>query len=138
MWVVAGGLAASSLSACALYTPDSVEDRQRLPSCGEYENENEPVSPDERGKNRCILDALAQGQQAELIRTLHGDDGGPWIEYVRVLGANRVEVFLDMTRDTEAGPEARWTRWLCRDLQETGGYLEWVGCREIPLEDAGL
>ena len=49
------------LSACASFTPEAVEIRALLPSCGEYENRNEPVSPDERRKNRCILDARDQG-----------------------------------------------------------------------------
>jgi hypothetical protein len=126
-----------SVSACS-YTPDSVENRTRLPSCGEYEDRNEPASTDQRRKNRCILDALDQGRQAELIRTWYGDDGGPITEYVRVLGADRVEMFVDATRDTkEAGPEARWSRWLCQGLDETPhGTVEGAGCREIPLEDA--
>ena len=132
--VIAGVLALASLSACASYTPDSVENRAKLRSCGEYENRNDPVSSDELRKNRCILDALDQGRQAELIRTLHGDDSGPYIEYVRVLGADRIEVFVDATRDVEYGPHARWSRWLCHDLQETNGYLEWADCREIPLD----
>jgi hypothetical protein len=53
----------------------------------------------------------------------------------RLLGANRIEVFVDTTRDTEANPRG-WSRWLCHDLQETNGYLEPVDCREIPLEGA--
>ena len=120
------------VSACASYTPAAVENRAQLPTCGEYENRNEPVSADERMKNRCILEALDEGRPAELIRTLHGIEGDPYTEYVRVLGANRVEVFVDATRDTEAGPEARWSRWLCQDLHETRGYLERVACRETP------
>jgi hypothetical protein len=131
---IAGALVPALLSACASYTPEAVENRAQLPSCGEYENRNDPVSPDERRKNRCILDALNQGRPAELIRTLHGEDGGPYEEYVRILGADRVEVFVDATRDTEAGPEARWSRWLCEDLHETHGYLERVDCRETPLD----
>jgi hypothetical protein len=59
----------------------------------------------------------------------------PSTEYVRILGAERVEVFVDATRDTETGPEARWSRWLCQSLHETNGYLERVNCREIPLAD---
>ncbi|HEY7561427.1 MAG TPA: hypothetical protein VH650_04555 [Gaiellaceae bacterium] len=122
------------LSACASYTPAAVETRAQLPSCGEYENRNEPVSLDERRKNRCILDALDRGRPAELIRTLYGEDAGPYIEYVRVLGADRVEVFVDATRDTELATEDQWTRWLCHDLRETNRSLEQVGCREIPLD----
>jgi hypothetical protein len=134
---IAGALALASLSACASYTPSAVENRVKLPSCGEYENRNEPYSPEQLRKNRCILDALDQGRQAELIRTLHGIDGGPHIEYLRVLGAGRIEVFVDATRDVEyGGPEARWSHWLCHDLQETNGYLERLGCREIGLDDS--
>ena len=134
LWVVAGALALCSFSGCS-YIPDSVKNRTQLPSCGEYENRNEPVSPDQLRKNRCILDALDEGRPAELIRTLHGIEGAPYTEYVRVLGAGRVEVFVDATRDTEAGPEARWSRWLCRDLQEADGYLERLDCREIHLDE---
>jgi hypothetical protein len=133
---IAGALALASLSACASYTPSAVENRAKLPSCGEYENRNELASPEQLRKDRCILDALDEGRQAELIRTLHGDDGGPHIEYLRVLGADRIEVFLDTTRDTEANPRA-WSRWLCRDLQETDyGYVEWLDCREVALDDS--
>jgi hypothetical protein len=113
-----------------------VKNRTKLPSCGEYEKRNGPASPEQLRKNRCSLDALDQGRQAELITTVH--DGGPIFEYLRVLSADRIEVFVDATRDVEhGGPEARWSRWLCEDLRETNGYLERVGCREIPLEDAG-
>jgi hypothetical protein len=107
----------------------------KLPSCGEYETGNEPSSPEQIRQNRCILDALARGRQAELIVTLQPIDGGPVTEYVRVLGADRIEVFIDSTRDTEANPRA-WSRWLCRDLTETDGYLKWLGCREIALDDS--
>jgi hypothetical protein len=132
--VVAGALALALLSACGSYTPSAVENRAKLPSCGEYEDRNEPYSPEQLRMNRCILDALDQGRQAELLRTLHGIDGGPHIDYLRVLGADRIEVFVDATRDSESGPNARWSRWLCHDLQETNGYLEQVGCREIGLD----
>jgi hypothetical protein len=135
--IAAGVLGLWSLSACS-YTPDAVKNRTRLPSCGEYENRNQPASTDQLTKNRCILDALDQGRQAELIRTWYGEDGGPVTDYVRVLGADRVEMFVDGTRDTEAGPETRrWSRWRCQGLHESPhGTLEGVGCREIPLEGA--
>jgi hypothetical protein len=129
--MLAATLALASLSACS-YTPSAVENRAALPSCGEYELGNEPSSPEQLRMNGCILDALAEGRQAEVIVTFHGIDGGPVTEYVRVLGAGRIEVFVDSTRDTEANPRD-WSRWLCRDLQETDGYLEWLGCREIAL-----
>ena len=134
--LVAGGLILLSLSACS-YTPDSVENRKQLPSCGEYENANEPYSPDQLRKNRCVIDAFGEGRQAELIVTLATVEGDAYTEYVRVLGAGRVEVFVDLTGDTEAGPEARWSRSLCRDLELTGGRLERVDCREIPLDEPG-
>jgi hypothetical protein len=125
------------LSACGSYTPSAVENRAQLRSCGEYEDGNEPYSLEQLRKIRCILDALDQGRQAELIRTLHGIDGGPHIEYLRVLSADRIEVFVDATRDVEyGGPNARWSRWLCHDLQESNGYLERLGCREIGLDDS--
>jgi len=127
-------LALASVGACS-YTPDSVEKRPRLPSCGQYESKHEPYSSDQLRQNRCLLDALDEGRQAELIVTLAPLDGGPVTESVRVLGPGRIELFVDSTADTEAGPGARWSRWLCRDLQEVDGYLERVGCRKIPLED---
>ena len=80
-----------------------------------------------------MLDALAEGRQAELLVTLLPIDGGPVTEYVRVLGADHIEVFVDSTRDTEANPRA-WSRWLCSDLTENAGYLERLGCREIGLD----
>ena len=121
------------LSACGSYTPSAVENRAKLRSCGEYEIGNEPSSPERLRKNRCILDALAEGRQAELIVTLLPIDGGPITEYVRVLAADRIEVFVDSTRDTEANPRA-WSRWLCSDLTENAGYHERLGSREIGLD----
>ena len=62
--VIAGALVLALLSACS-YTPSAVENRAKLRSCGEYEIGNEPSSPERLRKNRCILDALAEGRQAE-------------------------------------------------------------------------
>ena len=62
-------------------------------------------------------------------------DGGPITEYVRVLGPDRIEVFVDSTKDTESNPQA-WSRWLCSDLTENAGDLERLGCREIALDDS--
>jgi hypothetical protein len=132
--LAAGGLAFGSLSACS-YTPSSVENRPRLPSCGQYENLNQPPSADQRRKNRCILNALANGRRAELVVTHATIEGDPITEYLRVVGPDRVEAFVDATRDSEAGPEARWSHWLCRGLEEQGAYLNTVDCREISADE---
>jgi hypothetical protein len=79
--------------------------------------------------------ALAQGGRAELVVTLATVEGDPFTEYVRVLGRDRVEVFVDSTRDSEAGGEARWSHWLCRGLEEHAGFLERLHCREIPVDE---
>jgi hypothetical protein len=94
-----------------------VENRPKLPACGEYENRNEPASPEQLRIDRCIRNALDQGRRAELVRTVHGRDGGQYIENLPVLGTDQIEVFVDATRDVESGPEARWSRWLCHDLR---------------------
>ena len=112
-----------------------MENRPQLPSCGRYENLNQPPSADQRRRNRCILNALANGRRAELIVRLATIEGDPITEYVRVVGRDRVEVFVDATRDSEGGPEARWSHWLCRGLEEQGGYLNRVDCREIPVDE---
>jgi hypothetical protein len=127
-------IALASLSACS-YTPDAVKGRKPLPSCGEYENKNQPPSPDQLEMNRCILDALADGRQAELVATSHTIEGDPIPRYYRVLGPERVEVFTDSTRDAYAGSGAKWGRLLCRDLRQVAGYLEPVDCRNLPLDE---
>jgi hypothetical protein len=130
--IVIAGLAVVSLASCS-YTPSAVENRTQLPSCGSYENLNEPLTTDQRRKNRCILDALAEGRRAELVRIWATEEGDPITEYFRVLGPDKVEVFHDPTSDSLA--DAGWSHWLCRGLEEQRGTFERVGCREIPVEE---
>jgi hypothetical protein len=133
MWIAAMGLAAAPLSACASYTPDSVEDRQPLPSCGRYENLNRPVTVDQKRKNQCLLDALAAGRRVELIRTYATVEGDPITEYYRVLGPRRLEIFVDSTRDSFG--DRKWSHWLCRGVERSDvGFPEWSDCRQVPLD----
>jgi len=120
------------LGACG-YTPSALDSWPEKPSCGRWENRNEPVSADQRGKNHCILGALADGRRAELIVTYHTIEGDPITEYYRVLSPGRVESFVDSTRDSYGS--RKWAHFLCRGIGEDGGYLFGENCREIPVDE---
>jgi hypothetical protein len=95
---------------------------------------NEPLTTDQLRKNRCILDAFAEGRRAELVRTWATEEGDPITEYVRVLGRSTVEVFQDSTSDSF--DDSGWSHRVCRGLEEHRGNFVTVGCREIPVEEA--
>jgi hypothetical protein len=130
--VAALGLAI--LPACS-YSPSALESWPDEPSCGRYENLNEPRSTDQRQKDQCLLDALAAGRPAELIRTFATIEGDPITEYYRVLGAGRVEVFVDSTQDSFGS--RKWTHLLCEDVAIEARHLDAVfeGCREISVDE---
>jgi hypothetical protein len=82
----------------------------------------------------CILEAHAEGRLAELIQTVPGEEGGSETKYFRVLGRNRVELFVDGTNLAE--PEG-WSHSLCAGLRRYEDvdefYLDATGCRGIAL-----
>ena len=106
-------LALLLLPACE-YKPSALGDWRDDPSCGRYENRNEPVSAEQERANRCLLDAFDEGRPAELVATHHGEDGGPITTYFRMLGPHRVEVFVDSTADVESPPAAMGAHGLRR------------------------
>jgi hypothetical protein len=132
--VCAAAFGLTLLPACS-YSPSALESWPEEPSCGRYENLNEPVSADQRQKDRCLLDALASGRPAQLIRTYAAIDGGPITEYYRVLGARRLEVFIDSTQDSEGSQE--WAHLLCEEVRDDVAELDAIldGCREISVDE---
>ena len=123
------------LPACE-YTPSALGDWRDDPSCGRYENRNEPVSVEQERANRCFLDAFEEGRPAELVATHHGDDGGPITTYYRILGPHRVEVFVDSTADIESHPQ-RWVHMVCDgvvdDPLDVG--VDTAECRELSVDE---
>jgi hypothetical protein len=128
-----GGALAALLSACT-YTPSALEEWPDSPSCGEWENRNEPASADQRRKSRCLLDAFAAGRQAELYVTYHTIEGDPIREYIRVLGSGRVETFIDSTDDSYGSQE--WTHLLCKGISDESGFVYGDDCREVSVDQA--
>jgi hypothetical protein len=132
------GIAALALlaaTACS-YKPSALEDWPEEPSCGRYENLNEPVSADHRRGNQCLLDAFAAGRPAELVVTSPTIDSGPITTYYRVLGPGRVEVFIDSTKDSYSSQ--RWVHLVCDEVAEgEGGFVssDYGGCREISVDE---
>jgi hypothetical protein len=121
-------------SACS-YTPSALDDWPEEPSCGRYENRNDPALAEQRWKNRCLLDAAAEGRPAQLVLTYMTVEGDPITEYYRVLGPRRVEIFVDATQDPLGSDQ--WTHLLCDEVAEDGGllYAVAVGCREISVDE---
>jgi hypothetical protein len=115
------------------YTPSALERWPEDPSCGSYENRNEPVSSEQRRKNGCLLDALAEGRRAELVATFMTIEGDPITEYYRVLGPHRAEVFIDSTADSYG--TQKWTHHVCDSVEEDSGFLHGVDCRAISVDE---
>jgi hypothetical protein len=100
-----------------------------------YENRNEPVSAEQRGRNRCLLDALAEGRQAQLVLTYMTVEGDPITEYYRILVPRRIEVFIDATQDPPGSQ--KWSHMLCDEVAEDGGFIHAVAgrCRQISVDE---
>jgi hypothetical protein len=128
-----GGALAALLSACS-YTPSALEEWPGSPSCGQWENRNEPASPGQQRKTRCLLDSFEAGRPAELYLVFHSVEGDPIREYYRVLGPGRVEVFIDATADSFG--DQTWTHLLCGRIANELGYVYRDDCREVPRDRA--
>lgn len=84
--------------------PDWWVDRDPVPSCGVFEPEDVRFDNDElAAANRCLPDALAAGESAELELTQHTDEGEPVTDLLRVTGPDRVEWFVDRRFDSFGG-----------------------------------
>jgi hypothetical protein len=129
-----GFFALSTAPGCS-YTPSVLEAWPEKPSCGRYENRNEPVSADQIRKNRCLLDAVAAGRPAQLIRTYATIEGDPITEYYRVLGPGRVELFIDSTPG-QFGAQ-KWIHMVCEEVAEDADFVYGVSetCDEIPVNE---
>lgn len=105
--------------------PDWVTNRSAMPSCGE-EVLDRGVADDEDGWN-CLLAALDDRRDAELVRNLTTTEGDPIVQIVRVHADGRIELMIDATRDSFGS--GRWERLECDRLLQGGG---WEGCLEVP------
>ena len=129
--LVLAGVLAALVSACS-YTPSALETWPDAPSCGRWENRNETVSAEQRRKTRCLLDAFEAGRAAELYLVYHSVEGDPIREYYRVLGPDRVEVFIDSTADSNANQ--KWSHLLCAKVAVESGYVSGDDCRELSVD----
>jgi hypothetical protein len=129
----AHALALAALGGCASYTPSALEAWPDEPSCGTWENLNEPVSAAQREGNRCLLEAFAAGRPAELFYTYVTIEGDSIHAYVRVLGPDRVEWLVDATGDSYG--KQVWRHTLCRGVYDDGGRLSGEDCRALPLDE---
>jgi hypothetical protein len=66
------------------------------------------------------------------VVTYHTVEGDPITEYYRILGPNRLEGFIDSTRDSYAN--GKWSHVVCDRLAEDSGFVYAEGCREIPVD----
>jgi hypothetical protein len=133
--IALAALALFAATACS-YEPSALQGWPEEPSCGRFENLNEPLSAEHRRGNQCLLDAFAAGRPAELVVTTATIDSGPITHYFRVLGQRRVEVFVDATNDTEGS--SRWVHLVCNDVREgDGGFVsaDYGSCREISVDE---
>ena len=116
--------------------PARLVDWPERPSCGSYHRGHE--RPDQvtglSETNECILRALREGEFAEAVATHTTVEGAPIVNYIRVLGPGRVEVFHDTTADTFGSQE--WTHSICEHLREQQGYLEPGRCTNRRLRTA--
>ena len=128
----ASGSALVLILAAACGTPDVVENRSPLRSCGRYRMEKE-MSPARVAAIRqavaCILDALDDGRRAELIATELDEEGASYTTYVRVLGRRRVETFVS--------DSLGWHHYACTGITpQRTVEVEATGCRNLPLSPA--
>ena len=123
----AGALPADRLRGLADWPPE--------PSCGSYVNLNQPPeeTSDQVEANECIVSAFEAGDPAEVVATYSTVEGDPIVNYIRVLGPNTVEVFVDTTADVY-GPRG-WLHQLCERLTEQSGFLQPDGCTDVAVDE---
>jgi hypothetical protein len=104
--------------------------------CGRYEV---PGGPQTREKNRCLVQAFRQGTRATLVVARAARDGSLVTEkYFRVLGARRLELFVDVRKDHVRLGAHLWHRFVCRELlAPRGTSLAPSRCTETPLTAVG-
>ena len=105
------------------------------PRAAGYHNNNQ--RPDlvagQSETNECIVRAFREGESAEAVAAYSTAEGDPIVNYIRVLGPGRVEVFIDTTADT-FGPQ-QWTHRVCKRLHEGQGYLEPDRCTNVAVDE---
>lgn len=96
--------------------PPAVADRTLLPSCG-AERFTTPEGPWNEAARVCFWDAYRAQRTAEFVSTWLTTEGDPITSIYRVLGAGRVEIFIDSTQDRFAAAADRgWQRLDCSTL----------------------
>jgi hypothetical protein len=117
---------ALALAGCALVTPARspatwssstapvvVASRTLLPSCG-VENATRQDGPWNEPGRTCFWGAYQAQRQAEFATTRLSIEGDPITSIYRILGAGRVEVFIDQTQDHWSA--GGWLRLDCSAL----------------------
>lgn len=89
-----------------------------MPSCG-TEDVSTPGGPRNQAARACFWSAYQAGEPAEFASTLPTTEGDPITMIFRVLGPERVEIFVDTTQDSFGVPG--WTRFDCTALAQTFG-----------------
>jgi hypothetical protein len=98
--------------------------------CGRYELAHDQPSAAERERNRCLLDAIDDGEPATLVVTRATIEGDPHTTTYNARGGGAIELVVDTTED-RYGPQAVSTL-RCEGLREADGVLEGSGCEEAP------
>ena len=114
--------------------PAGLDGWPQRPSCGSYHRVHE--QPDQvtglSETHECILRALREGEPAEAAATHTTDEGAPIVNYIRMLGPSRVEVFKDATADTFGSQQ--WTHSICERLHEGPDHLWPDRCTIIAVD----
>lgn len=117
------------LAGCAASEPERVDAEASQPaSCGRYANRNAPPDGAQRSMNSCILAALETGERSTLRFSRLTVEGDPIEHELEVLGPGRVEIVVDNREDAFGDRTVR--RYVCAELRESNGFLEWDGCEE--------
>jgi len=104
--------------------PTAFEDRSNVPSCGEVTVTPYPETGAAPHEFDCLRTAAASGDSAELEITSGTVEGDPITTWLRVLDAERTEIFIDNSEDEFRG-EAAWVRYECPSLTfDDAGYAE--------------
>jgi hypothetical protein len=106
----------------------------RLRECGSYASSD--ALEVRQGKSRCLVQAFRKGAPASLAVSRLDRSGSILTEKLfRVLGARRLELFVDVRKD-RLGAQ-RWDRFVCRKLVARAGSLAPRRCVETPLTATG-
>lgn len=111
--------------------PDWYADRDEVPSCGTFAFEGYDAPEDLGQGTRCLLDAFADDEPAELEITELTDEGDPITSIYRTSGDGGLELLTDWTQD-EFRSDTSHTHAECTGLEEgADGRPRTSGCQEV-------